>query len=246
MRSGKRLVGFLDIWDLVREEENDEHFRRPRYAAFGNQAFVLKLHDFEFDFVQAHNLIDKARSYDTLILDLRGNPGGYVEGVQHFLGSMFDHEVKIGDRITRKGSVPVMTKGGGHKPFQGKLLVLIDSQSASAAEVFARVLQLNKRGTVIGDRSAGMVMESKMYPHEIGVETAAFYGVTITDADLIMTDGKSLERVGVTPDERVLPSAADLAAGRDPALARAAELAGVKLSPEEAGKLFPVEWPHRD
>ena len=138
----------------------------------------------------------------------------------------------------------MIAKTRGKKAFDGKLIVLIDSKSASASELFARVVQLDKRGTVLGDRSAGAVREGKMFIHaeELNRTNVTQYGTMITVADLIMTDGKSLEHAGVMPDERILPTPADIAAGRDPVVARAAELAGVKLTPEEAGKVFPFQW----
>jgi C-terminal processing protease CtpA/Prc len=69
-----------------------------------------------------------------------------------------------------------------------------------------------------------------------------YFGNSITVADLIMTDGKSLEKTGVVPDETLLPTGADLAGKRDPVLARAAEMLGVKVDPEKAGTFFPKEW----
>jgi C-terminal processing protease CtpA/Prc len=158
--------------------------------------------------------------------------------VSHF----FDHELKIADLKTRKEEKPQLAKKRNDAPFSGKLIVLVESQSASASELFARVIQLEKRGAVLGDNTAGAVMTSKVSDHEIGVGRVLYFATSVTVADMVMSDGKSLEHIGVTPDEVVVPTAADLAASRDPVLARAAKIAGVDLSAEKAGTLFPVEW----
>ena len=103
-------------------------------------------------------------------------------------------------------------------------------------------MQLEHRGTVLGDRSSGAGMEARTDEESTGGASVSFFAFSITDADLIMSDGKSLEKIGVSPDEVVLPTQNDLAARLDPVLSRAATLAGGTISPDEAGKMFPVEW----
>ncbi|MGP0020195.1 MAG: S41 family peptidase [Candidatus Sulfotelmatobacter sp.] len=236
------LSGGNDIWDIVREEEDREYLSRARYQQFGTHLIVLKVPEFFFSQHEVEGMIETVRGYDKLILDLRGNPGGAVETLKYLVGGMFDKDVKIAERVGRKEKKPEVAKNLKH-PFSGELVVLVDSESASAAELFARVIQLEKRGTIVGDRSSGSVMEAKHYDERLGTDRLIFYGVSITEWDLIMSDGNSLEHVGVTPDESVLPSSQDLAAGRDPALAHAARLLGVTVTAEDAGKAFPYEWP---
>jgi carboxyl-terminal processing protease len=231
------------VWDLVREMENEEHQRRVRWMDLGDDLMIVKFPEFLFDQSEVESLIGKARKHKALILDLRGNPGGAVETLRYMIGGVFDREIKIADQAGREKSKPLVAKSMGHNSFTGKLVVLVDSKSASAAELFARVVQLEKRGAVLGDRSSGSVMEAKQYGYQMGEDTVIFYGASITEFDLIMADGKSLEHAGVTPDEVVLPSGMDLTSGRDPVLARAAATLNVKLTPEAAGKLFPYEWP---
>ena len=125
--------------------------------------------------------------------------------------------------------------------FKGKVIVLVDSNSASAAEIFARLMQIEKRGIVLGDVSAGAVMQSRGVSFDAGVTTVIDYGMNLTMADVIMGDGKSLEHVGVSPDELIVLTGSDLAAQRDPVLARALAIAGAAVDADAAGKLFPVE-----
>ena len=240
---GQEIVRHSDMMEWLRHQHDQKD--RSRYFRVGTDTLAWKLPDFFVDPGEVDGLLNRAHSFQNLILDLRGNPGGLRAAMDKFIGGVFQKDIKVGQMREQKQSEVETAKSRGSKAFTGKLIVLIDSRSGSAAEIFARVVQLEKRGAVLGDRSAGAVGEAKDYIHAVKLDltTVAQYRARITVADLIMSDGKSLEHVGVMPDERILPTPADLAAGRDPVLARALELAGSKLTDEEAGRIFPFEWP---
>lgn len=245
VRDGKRVLDLTqggDIWDLIRSAENETRLRRHRYVEVSQGVFIWKMPGFDLEKTKVDDMVDKFRKSKSLILDLRGNGGGYEATLLRLIGNLFDRDIKIGELRRRKEVKPLLATTRGKEVFNGELVVLVDSESGSASEILARVIQLEKRGRVIGDRSAGAVMRSKHYTHRTGVDVIVLYGVSVTDADIVMSDGKSLEKTGVTPDEVRLPTAPDLAAKRDPVLAYAISLVGGKMTPEEAGKLFPLEW----
>lgn len=226
-------------YDVIRENQNVTHRMRMQYVQTGD-VVILKFPWFFYSANDFYTLSGKIRKAKALIVDLRGNLGGSVDTLKYFTGMFFDHDVKLGDKVERKKTTTEVVKSEHAIHFPGKVIALVDSQSASAAEIFARVMQLEKRGTVIGDRTSGSVMEAtSFYYASSGVD----YGAEVTVADLTMTDGKSLEHRGVKPDEVSLPQPSDFESGRDPVLAHAAQELGVTISPESAGKLFPFEWP---
>lgn len=234
--------GGADLWELYRQNDDIQHLSRVRYEEVGDDLLIMKFPSFAFSQSEVESMIDRARKHKALIIDLRENGGGSVDTLKYLFSGVLESDANIGERVTRKSTKPFIEKFRPHDPFTGKLIVLLDSSSASAAEIFARVVQVEKRGTVIGDRSSGKVMESLRYTYEAGMGITVFYGASITEADIIMADGKSLENVGVIPDDTVLPSGADLASDRDPVLAHAAGILGIKITPEQAGSFFPYEW----
>ena len=223
----------------VRDVQDERQFERPRYFEQGNQLLVVKFPEFAFSASEADDIIARMRTHKAVILDLRDNPGGFSDTLDRLLGGLFENDQKVFERVMRNSTKPVSVTGRHHEAYVGRLVVLINSGSASASELFARVVQLEKRAFVMGDRSAGMVMEARRYQHELYLDAGVFYGASVTDADLLMADSKSLEHVGVEPDIEVLPTPSDLANGRDPVLSKAAVLLGVKLTPEEAGRILP-------
>jgi C-terminal processing protease CtpA/Prc len=223
----------------VRDAEEERRILRARYFEKGDDLLVVKIPEFSFSASEVDTMVGKMRAHRGVVLDLRGNPGGYVDTLDRLLGGLFQNDLKILDRVGRDATKSVSATGRHHDAFTGRFAVLIDSESASASEVLARVVQLERRGFIVGDRSSGSVMESRLYPHEVALDSKVSYAISVTDADLVMTDGKSLEHVGVEPDTMILPTDQDLANNRDPALAKAAGLVGAKLSPEEAGTILP-------
>lgn len=239
-RLTKRLESPNDFMELIRNAEINQKLYEAHSVEIGD-VMIFKLPEFSISDGQIEDVFKKAQNHKTLIIDLRDNPGGAEDVLTNMLGHLFDHEVKIGERIARKDKKPLVAKPRGHQ-FTGKVVVLVDSGSASSSEIFARTVQLEKRGIVIGDRSAGKVREAMFFPRTEGIDTVTVYALEISVSDLIMGDGKSLEHNPVVPDEIALPTPDDLRAGRDPVLAHAVEETGGKMTPEEAGKLFPFVW----
>ncbi|MEO5897979.1 MAG: S41 family peptidase [Vicinamibacterales bacterium] len=237
---GQRSIT-LDIDSLQRtldQEANRARQFRNHTARVGDIS-VWKLSGFDFDPGDMDRTVKGAtKDATSLVLDLRGNGGGFVKSLEFLTGYFFDHDVKIADLKARK-STRGLTARKRSPQFTGKMVVLVDSQSASAAEMLARLLQIEKRAVVVGDRTSGLTMQARMVPAAVRtVDGFIPYGAAISDAEPLMADGKSLEGVGVTPDELLLPTQADLAASRDPVLSRAVTLLGGTLDPVAAGKLF--------
>jgi C-terminal processing protease CtpA/Prc len=245
--AGQTLTDYrstLDMNSALRGLADEAYLERHRFETFGEELLVWKMPGFDMSADEVRTkIMRQVRKYPKLVIDLRGNGGGAVETLQALIGGLLGPDTKIADLKGRKPQPMMARKAGDVYP--GTIVVLIDSYSASGSELLARTLQLAGRAKVLGDRSAGAVMESQVFPRMAGGErTGVHFATSITVADLIMSDGKSLEKTGVTPDELLLPTGSDLASGRDPVLARALSLCGVETTPEQAGALFPVEW-HR-
>lgn len=227
-----------------REERNKKKKENPyECRSINTEIVACKLRTFITDKKNIDKMMREVGAHQKLILDLRGNGGGYVKTEEYLTGYFFDRDVKIATFTMRGKTEDRIAKSQKDDVYKGELIVLIDSESGSASEVFARVIQLEKRGRIIGDVSAGAVMTGVFYrmANQRGTTTSttvSFYGLSVTIADLIMSDGNRLENVGVTPDFAIGPSARALANKLDPVLGYSIELFGAKISDAEAGQFY--------
>jgi carboxyl-terminal processing protease len=130
----------------------------------------------------------------SLIVDVRGNPGGLLTAA-----------VEVADRFVYDGVI-VSTKGRNpledftHRAEQPgtwrvPLVVLVDEDSASASEIFAAAIRDHKRGVVVGHQSYGKGSVQGIFPLNIGGG-----GVRLTTAKFFSPNGNAISQVGVSPD----------------------------------------------
>lgn len=184
---------------------------------------VLVVQFDEFDRVTRETVLDRLRTElavapTGVVIDLRYNTGGLGSEVGRLLSPFFGDRLDYG--VVEFGWLPdrrLSTRPGPVR-FDGPLAVLTSSQSASGAELFAAFVQEQRRGPIVGGKTAGAVVGSRFYDlpdgGRLGVGVVAFR----TGA------GTVLEGFGVTPDVVVEPSEADLRAGLDPMLTGAVEV----------------------
>ena len=150
----------------------------------------------------------------SLIIDLRGNPGGLLTS-----------SVEVADKFVEEGVI-VSTRGrspledfnySAHKAgtWRVPLVLLIDGDSASASEIFAGAIRDHRRGNIVGQRSYGKGSVQGIFPL-----TTAGAGVRLTTAKFYSPSGQPISHVGVQPhivvQKTAKPVGDDALAATDP------------------------------
>ena len=184
--------------------------------------FVIRLYSFSQNsanlFKDAINQFSQSGS-DKLILDLRGNPGGYLDAAVD-IGSWFidDGKVIVSEDFGANQKANVM-RSHGPRLFTDKLkfVVLVDGGSASASEILAGALREHGIATLIGEKTFGKGSVQEL----INVTDTTSLKVTV--ANWLTPNGTSISIKGIEPDIKVPFTIKDADAKRDQQMDKAIE-----------------------
>lgn len=185
--------------------------------------FVIELYSFS---APSPNLFRSAlREFilsgsDKLVLDLRGNPGGYLEAAID-MASWFLPASKVivrEDFGGRKDERAYRSRGYDIFNEGLRFAILVNRGSASASEILAGALQEHGQAVVVGEKTFGKGSVQEL------IDLTEDTSIKITVARWLTPNGLSISETGVTPDHVVPYTLADKNAGRDPQMQKAIEL----------------------
>jgi carboxyl-terminal processing protease len=145
---------------------------------------------------------------DGLVIDLRGNGGGYLPEATALTGLFVDRGPIVQLRDTT-GRLEVLDDPEPGVAYDGPLAVLIDRFSASASEIFAGAIQDYRRGVVLGQRTFGKGTVQNLVPLDRWSPKPVNGQLTVTIGKFYRVTGESTQHRGVEPDV-TLPSPIDL------------------------------------
>src|SRR5262249_44859957 len=133
------------------------------------------------------------------------------------LGHFLPANTSIYEEVDRTGTNRMhFTRPG--TPYDMPLVVLVDGGTASMGEIFASAVQEHGAATVLGTNTSGSVAAAQVF----GLPDGA--GLQVTVFEILSSEGKPLNKVGVVPNEVVEPDPIAAAQGNDPVLSRAIEI----------------------
>lgn len=154
----------------------------------------------------------KTQGIKKLILDLRGNSGGYLTAARDLAGLWIDGKLIVSERVGDKTVQEFFSKKGGNLLADTKTVVLMNAGSASASEIVIGALKDYQKATLIGEASfgKGSVQEIVNLPKggQLKVTVARWY----------TPKGQNIDRQGIKPDKEVELTPEDWQNDRDPQL----------------------------
>lgn len=189
----------------------------------GNGIFKIDLYSFTADSPNLFRgaLREFVQSGDSkLILDLRGNPGGYLEAAID-MASWFLPSGKV---VVKESFGPnkdeTIYRSKGYDVFSNnlKFAILVDNGSASAAEILAGALSEQGKAFLVGQTTFGKGSVQEL------VDITPDTSLKVTVARWLTPNGLSISKQGITPQYVVPRTEADMLAGKDPQLDKAIEI----------------------
>jgi len=154
-----------------------------------------------------------------IVLDLRGDPGGYLDAAVDIAGFFLPQNTLV-VREDFGGKYPANDYKTQFKPVldQYPLVILIDKGSASAAEILAGAISEQKGSKLIGEQTFGKGSVQEFISLSDGST------IKVTVAEWLTPKGKSINKEGISPDVEVKISADDIKDKKDPQLDKAIEV----------------------
>ncbi len=150
----------------------------------------------------------KTENVQGIVLDLRGDGGGYLPEATALTGLFIDHGPVVQLKDT-SGRLEVLDDPQPSAAYNGPLAVLVDRFSASASEIFAGAIQDYHRGIILGQRTFGKGTVQNLVPLDRWSQKPTSGQLTVTIGKFYRVTGQSTQHRGVEPDVP-LPSPIDL------------------------------------